>query len=215
MPIQRINTILMDFKSVKKKITQLELKKWIRDTFVFSEDQIAAIQFKHITSKLFIKLVSNVTVKQTVNKFEEDVTFLDSDGMVHKTVVTEEYDEVKVRIFDFPCELDNEKIKLELGKYGKNEGNSVTSQPNLAYGNITQEIMQDNSHDPRNRNQISGSDEDMVEPTPPDSDKQKKRRKSVKGDFNCVTKEKDSQNKVNIGKNIAAILNYLKVKDAW
>lgn len=118
MPIKRINTIRMDFKGVKKKPTLLEIHRWIMETFKFTEEQIMAIQFQQITSKLYIKLVSNVLMTQVLNKFGENVEYVDRDGLMYQINIGEEVEEIKVRIFDFPIELDNGKIKEKLEQYG-------------------------------------------------------------------------------------------------
>ncbi|XP_050299620.1 uncharacterized protein LOC126738362 [Anthonomus grandis grandis] len=119
MRLIRENTIVADFKNVRKKPFQIEIHKWIKETFNFSVDQVCGIQCNTLSKKVYIKLISNLLVKNTLKKFEtESPKFIDNEGIRHEIPLEEEGQDVVLRIYDLPLELKDCKIKEYLSIYG-------------------------------------------------------------------------------------------------
>lgn len=114
----RINTITMDFKKVKKKPSHMHLHMWVRNNLKLSEDQIIGIQYNHLKSVVYLKLTSNIMVKKLLNQHGEIMKYTSEEGTEFEIFLSEESEEKIVRVFDFPFELDNNKIKNKLENYG-------------------------------------------------------------------------------------------------
>ncbi|CAG9813846.1 unnamed protein product [Phaedon cochleariae] len=81
-------------------------------------DQVRGIQFDHVKSQVYVKLVSNIVLQATLAKFEQGPALFEDEDGIHEVGVTEATDEILVRVYDFPFEMPNEKIRCELSKYG-------------------------------------------------------------------------------------------------
>lgn len=119
MTVKRENTIVLDFRNVIKKPQNVVIHRWIKENLKFTVDQVLCIQFDHIKNKVYIKLVSSTLVQLTVRELHNKLFFKDEDGELQQVFISEEEDEIAVRIYDFPIELSNEKIKETLSRYGK------------------------------------------------------------------------------------------------
>ncbi|KAL3288669.1 hypothetical protein HHI36_003102 [Cryptolaemus montrouzieri] len=103
--------------SVKPPV--LMLHRWIASIFKFTHDQIECIQFDHISHKFDMKLITKMLVEKTLSKFDDGIAkFCDEEGNEQDIHITEDGEDVKVRVYDFPIELSNSKIKDKLSEYG-------------------------------------------------------------------------------------------------
>lgn len=133
MVIKRENTITLDFKKVKKKPPNSNIHRWIKDKFGFKVDQVTCIQFDHLRFKIYVKLISEILVKQAVQKYEQEQLTYSDEGNEYEIFVTEESEDTIVKVFDFPPELSNSKLKEAFEKYGcvKNIKNEMWSGNDL------------------------------------------------------------------------------------
>lgn len=121
--LKRENTLTLDFKSVRKKIAPLDIHRWIRDTFKFTTDQICAIQLDSNRNKIYIKLISDLLVKATLRKWENDEPKIkDEEGNEYVIPISEDGQETMVKIYDIPIDIEDSLIKTELSKYGQVRG---------------------------------------------------------------------------------------------
>ncbi|CAH1098860.1 unnamed protein product [Psylliodes chrysocephalus] len=118
MAIKRENTMVLDFKNVRKKPPNISIHRWIKQIFNFTNDQLVCIQFDHIRSKVFIKVISEWLVKKTMQKFESGKLIYTDEEQDYEIYISEESDDIWIRIYDFPPELKNSKIIEHFGKYG-------------------------------------------------------------------------------------------------
>ncbi|KAL3280908.1 hypothetical protein HHI36_004135 [Cryptolaemus montrouzieri] len=113
------NTLVFDFKSVKKKPSNFQLHKCMKGKLNFSVDQLLCIQFDHLRNKVFIKPISNLLVHSSIHTFEnKPLEFEDDEGNKHFIPMSEDVDDIDVKVHDFPLEMDNDKIRKALSQYG-------------------------------------------------------------------------------------------------
>lgn len=120
MVLKRQNPIVLDFRNVTKRPANIRKHNWIKTNLKFNIDQVLCIQYDHIRNKVYVKLISQVIVQTTVAKFQGQVLiYTDEDGNNFDIEIFEESEGTFIKIFDFPIELENEKIIENLSKYGK------------------------------------------------------------------------------------------------
>lgn len=115
---RRVNTLTLNFAQGSKKPDHFGVHQLIRDQLKFKEGEIKGIQMDNIKSKVYIKLESKVMVQKSISDNNGLVYFTDSNNQRHPVELTEEEPETFMKIYDFPIEMSNEKIKLALGKFG-------------------------------------------------------------------------------------------------
>lgn len=123
MFVKRTNTITLDFKCVRKKPTPLSIHRWIREKFKFKNEEIIAIQYDYVRAKIYVKLITEELMKETIKKYEtEQLKYRDEENMEYIIALSEDEMETVVRIHEVPIEVNNEVIKAEMEKYGKVNG---------------------------------------------------------------------------------------------
>ncbi|XP_044746144.1 uncharacterized protein LOC123307778 [Coccinella septempunctata] len=123
MFVKRTNTIILDFKCVRKKPTPLSIHRWIREKFKFKNEEITAIQYDYARAKIYIKLITEQLMKETLKKYETvELKYRDEENTEYTIILAEDVMETIVRIHEVPIEVNNEIIKSELEKYGKVNG---------------------------------------------------------------------------------------------
>ncbi|CAG9822792.1 unnamed protein product [Phaedon cochleariae] len=118
MVIRRVNTLTLNFKNVRKKPSNTNLHMWIKNVLKCTVDQIVGIQFDHVKHKIFLKLVSNWQMQAILQKFKDGIVKYVEDGEEFDVYITEDTDDILIKIFDFPLELENNKIKEKMSQYG-------------------------------------------------------------------------------------------------
>ncbi|CAG9819999.1 unnamed protein product [Phaedon cochleariae] len=118
MVIRRVNTLTLNFKNVRKKPSNTNLHMWIKNVLKCTVDQIVGIQFDHVKHKIFLKLVSNWQMQAILQKFNDGIVKYVEDGEEFDVYITEDTDDILIKIFDFPLELENNKIKEKMSQYG-------------------------------------------------------------------------------------------------
>nr|XP_023024303.1 uncharacterized protein LOC111512415 [Leptinotarsa decemlineata] len=119
MVIKRVNRLTLNFKNVRKKPSNTNLHMWIKNVLKCTVDQIVGIQFDDVRHKVFLKLVSNVTMQAILQEFSDGIVkYVGDEGEEVDVFITEDTDDVLVKIYDFSLEMDNQKIKEKMSNYG-------------------------------------------------------------------------------------------------
>lgn len=103
--------------NITKKPVGIVLHMWIKDNLKVTIDEVLCIQLDHVKYKVYIKLISKAKVDEVLNRCINGL-YYDEDGERKEIYIKEELQETAVRIYDFPIELNNNKIVSKLSRYG-------------------------------------------------------------------------------------------------
>lgn len=116
--IRRVNTLTLDFGNVGRKPEYSRIHELIRTSLKFSNEEIVGIQVDSIKAKVYIKCSDRTVVQRAVQNHDGKIYYVDQNNQRYPIELYEEEPEIFMKLFDFPLEMSNEKIKSALMKFG-------------------------------------------------------------------------------------------------